>query len=128
MRGYPVAAASGDNSFVGQLDYRMHLNRFAAPEASESPYRVRPRFVGDTPPMDIALGMFTDYGVVENVDKQSYESDETLWSAGLGLYGSANSFVTFRIEYSWALLDVHNDSHTVDVGDGKFYFSVDITY
>lgn len=128
VRGYPVAAASGDNSFVGQLDYRMHLNRFAAPEASESPYRVRPRFVGDTPPMDIALGMFTDYGVVENVDKQSYESDETLWSAGLGLYGSANSFVTFRIEYSWALLDVHNDSHTVDVGDGKFYFSVDITY
>ena len=128
VRGYPVAAASGDNSVTGQLDYRMHLNRFAAAEASESQFRMRPRFAGDTPPVDVAFGLFTDYGVIENVDQESYESNETLWSAGVGLYGDANRFVKFRVEYSWALLDIHNDSHRVDVGDGEFYFSIDITY
>jgi hemolysin activation/secretion protein len=128
VRGYPVAAASGDNSVTGQLDYRMHLNRFAAPEESESEFRMRPRFAGDTPPVDVAFGMFTDYGMVENIDAQSYESDDDLWSAGFGLYGDANRYVNFRIEYSWALLDVHNDAHTVDVGDGEFYFSIDISY
>jgi len=128
VRGYPVAVASGDNSVTGQLDYRMHLNRFAAPEASDSQFRMRPRFAGDTPPVDIALGMFTDYGMVENTDKVSYESDEDLWSVGLGLYGVANRFVNFRLEYSWALLDIDNDSHAFDAGDGEFYFSIDITY
>ena len=128
VRGYPVAVASGDNTFYTQLDYRLHLNRLSGIGESDSEFRWNPRFPGDVPPMDLSFGAFTDFGLVDNVDRLEFETDEQLWSLGLGLYGSANRYFSFSLEYAWTLLDLDSASESVDSGDGQFYFNIDLKY
>lgn len=129
VRGYPVATASGDSLIFGQFDYRVHLNRFSSlSDSEEEGSKWKPRFIGDIPPLDISLGLFTDVGGISNYDKQSYESDGELWSVGLGLYGKASKLVHFSFEYARALLDVESSTDPVSSGDGEFYFSIDFNY
>lgn len=128
VRGYPVAVVSGDNTIYSQLDYRLHVNRLSATGESDSEFRWNPRFPGDVPPVDLSVGAFTDFGLVHNVDRLAFESDEQLWSFGLGLYGKANRYFSLSLEYAWALLDVNTLSNKIDMGDAQFYFSMDLSY
>lgn len=129
VRGYSVAAASGDSSFYAQFDYRMHLNRFFPARESDSTFRFSPRFKGDMPPVDLSLGLFTDYGVIDTVNEFVFEEDSgDLWSAGLGFYGKASRHVAFSAQYAWILRDYKTTSSTEQSGDGQFYFSVDFNY
>lgn len=128
IRGYSVAAAAGDSSFYAQFDYRLHLNRYFPNKESESDFRFNPRFKGDMPPVDLALGLFTDYGVIDTINEFAFEDSGDLWSAGIGIYGKANRYLTFSAQYAWILLDYQTVSETEETGDGKFYFSVDLKY
>ncbi len=129
VRGYPVATASGDSIIFGQFDYRLHLNRLGdLTENESSKNRWKPRFVGDIPPMDLSIGLFTDIGGISNYDKLSFESDGELWSAGIGLYGKANQTINFSVEYARALLEVTSASNPVAKGDDQVYFSIDFNY
>lgn len=129
VRGYPVATASGDSIIFGQFDYRLHLNRLGAlveDEGQES--RWKPRFVGDIPPLDISLGLFSDVGTIKNFDKLSFEADEDLWSAGFGIYGKATQQINFSLEYAAALLRVRSSTVPVSKGDDQVYFTIDFNY
>ncbi|MBD5782216.1 hypothetical protein IEN85_22145 [Pelagicoccus sp. NFK12] len=129
VRGYPVASASGDSMIFGQFDYRLHLNRLGEPvDEADQKRHWKPRFEGDIPPLDLALGFFTDVGGISNYDKLFFESDAELWSVGLGLYGKASRQINFSLEYARALLDVNASSQPVESGDDQFYFSIDLNY
>lgn len=128
IRGYSVAAASGDSSFYTQVDYRMHLNRYLPVKESKSTFRLSPRFQGDMPSVDLSLGLFTDYGIIDTVDEFAFEDSGDLWSAGVGFYGQASTYLTFSAQYGWILLDYETVSEIEESGDGKFYFSVDLNY
>ena len=128
VRGYSVAAASGDASLYAQLDYRIHLNRSFQTTESASDYRLNPRFSGDMPPVDLALGFFTDYGQIDTVDELAFEDSGDLWSAGLGFYGKASRHLTVSAEYGWILTDYETASDIEESGDGKFYFSAEFRF
>lgn len=128
IRGYSVAAASGDSSLFTKVDYRMHLNRYLGTKESEARFRARPRFVGDIPSVDFSFGMFTDYGIIDTVDAFAFEESGDLWSAGVGFYGKAGKYLDFSTEYAWVLKEYGVGVDREEVGDGKFYFSVDLKY
>jgi len=124
IRGYPMSSASGDSTAYLKLDYKLHIPRILDVIPDQSGFRSRPRFVGDFPDWDLTLGGFTDFGVVKNNDPLFYETDDQLWSVGVGFGAKYRDLFSLSVEYGWALKELVSPFKNTQPGDGELYLSL----
>ena len=111
VRGYPLGIASGDSSFLVKLDYKYHFDTLD---------------VGGG--LDVSAALFSDFSTVKNEDALFFESDETLWSAGVGLNATINNDLRAAAGYGFILRDNESPVQEVEAGDGDFYFQVGYSF
>lgn len=112
VRGYPLGAASGDNSFIVKLDYKRH---FKEVDLGRNPW-------------DFSVGVFTDFATVSNEDALVFEQDEALWSVGLGVDAAFNEALRISLGYGVVLNEIISATQSVESGDGEFYFQLSYTF
>lgn len=132
VRGYPEALTAGDSTIVGSAEYRLHIPRLMGIESDPAstplfgqPFRFRADRVYGYPDWDLVLKGFIDAGRAVNSDRKSFEHNETLVGAGVGMDILFKRFVSVRLDWGWALRDVPGE---VSAGDNKFNFVVTIQY
>ncbi len=120
VRGYEQSAVVGDNLVLGSAEYRLHLPRLFAPDATppELPgmgaFRLRPPHVWGAPDWDLIFRVFTDAAYVTAARALAGESDETLFSVGAGLELQVLRHLTLRGDVGHVIGAVS----TVDGADG----------
>ena len=111
VRGYPLGIASGDSSFLAKLDYKYNFDTFD---------------VGGG--LDVSAALFSDFATVKNEDALFFESDETLWSVGVGLDVTINEGLRATSGYGVVLRENESPVQDVKAGDGEFYFQVGYSF
>jgi len=90
VRGARQAELAGDSAVLGRAEYRLHVPRLFMPDSTptEVPllgaFRTRPAHVFGLPDWDFIVRTFTDVGYSFPTEELSTESEETLWSIGVG--------------------------------------------
>jgi hemolysin activation/secretion protein len=122
VRGYDEALAAGDTVYVASAEYRYHLPRTWSPREAGSafgrPFRWAPDRPGAWPDWDLILKGFFDIGRAENSDRLSFEEDETLAGAGVGVEVQLWRNVNLRLDWGVAL----KDARDVDAGESRLHF------
>lgn len=133
VRGYPESVVAGDDSYVASFEYRFHIpNAFSAREPSRlfgREFRTTPQtpYYG-TADWDLIAKAFIDAGRVVNSDRLSFENDETLVGAGLGLELQVMRNVNIRADWGVAMEEVNkNGSGGEFVSDGSSRFHLSFT-
>jgi hemolysin activation/secretion protein len=111
VRGYPLGIASGDSSFLVKLDYKYHFDTLE---------------IGGG--LDMSAALFSDFATVKNEDALFFESDETLWSVGVGLDAKINKDLRATAGYGFILRENESPVQEVEAGDGEFYFQVGYSF
>jgi hemolysin activation/secretion protein len=112
VRGYRVAAISGDRGAHAQFEYRFHVLRLARNASG----------------WGAAFAAFYDLGAVENEDPLPFEFDDTLSSYGVGLH--LNFLDRFRasVEYARVLADLTRPFESVESGDNEVYLKASVQF
>lgn len=127
VRGYPESVVAGDSVVVGTAEYRFHIPQALgySAEAGElfgKPFRARPQAPYGRADWDLIARGFVDVGRAVNSDRQSYERDETLAGAGVGLELQFRRWLNLRVDWGFALEDVKTSNETVESGDNRVHF------
>ncbi len=125
VRGYPESAVAGDSVIAASLEYRWHIPRSFEPDANPTTFMGRqfhasPATVYSSPDWDLALKAFTDLGRTYNSDRKSFEHNDALWGAGLGVDFLLYRNISIRVDWGVALDDV--ESEDVHSGDSRWHF------
>jgi len=120
VRGYPESVAAGDTTALASLEYRFHVPRALTvePEPRElfgEPFRFAPQYVFGLPDWDLVLKGFVDAGKVWVSDPFSFEEDEELIGAGIGLDFIYRRNVNLRLDWGFVL----NELEDRDVNSGS---------
>ncbi|MBL8760288.1 MAG: ShlB/FhaC/HecB family hemolysin secretion/activation protein [Phycisphaerae bacterium] len=132
VRGYPESVVAGDNSVVASFEYRFHIpNAFTAREPTRlfgRDFRATPQtpYYG-TADWDLIAKAFIDVGRVTNNDRLSFENDETLVGAGLGLELQVLRNVNVRADWGVAMEEVNKEGGGEFVSDGSSRFHLSFT-
>ncbi len=142
VRGYPESVAAGDTTVVGTAEYRFHLPRtllttdkdgnlaYMDPNQNQffgQPFRVGPAGPFDRTDWDLIFKGFVDFGRVMQSDKQVFEQDYSLISAGVGIELQLLQNVNLRADWGFALHDVRG-TEVVNSGDNRLHFSATLLY
>lgn len=124
VRGYPESVVAGDDVVIGSVEYRYHLPRALKiePEPRElfgEPFRVAPQYVFGRPDWDLVLKAFFDIGRANINDRLSFEENETLMGAGVGLDFLFKRNLNLRLDWGFALEDV--DAGNVNSGSNRLH-------
>ena len=119
VRGYEQSAAAGDSVYVGSLEYRLHLPRVLPLQKTiDVPgyrgFKLTPARPGDRPDWDLIFRMFVDAARVQLHDRNFFEQNQQLLSAGLGLELQVWRNFALRLDVGFPL-----DSGSRRKGDGK---------
>lgn len=142
VRGYPESVAAGDNGFVVNAEYRLHLPRLLAPYSALSEESRADRLSDDfnlrqPSPLsyadwDFILKVFFDYGRTYNNQQLFYESNYELMSWGVGAEVQLSKYITARVDWGYILkgLTQYSSSAVEDaqVGDNKISFVITVSY
>jgi hemolysin activation/secretion protein len=139
VRGYPEAAAVGDNVEVYGLEYQLHLPRLLKPGGEPvrmggvGQFRARPQYDYTFPDWDLIGKAFLDIAQVGHVKPDSSSSQtedpETLIGVGVGMELRVQRYLSARVDYGIALKKVElNDGKFAEKGDGEVHFSVTLLY
>lgn len=131
VRGYPAAAAAGDNVLVGTFEYRLHVPRAlgltARPVPTMRTEREARRAASIAPSnWDWTAGPFVDLGRVTQADRQSGEFNQTLLGTGLGTELRIGRYFSLRLDWGVALRDTKNNQG--DAGDQRVYVLATFSY
>jgi hemolysin activation/secretion protein len=142
VRGYPESVAAGDTTVVATAEYRFHLPRtllttdaegnlkFMDPNQTQffgRPFRVGPAAPFDRTDWDFILKGFVDAGRAIQSDRQVFEEDHTLVSAGVGFELQFLQNLNLRVDWGFALHDV-SGTESVKSGDSRLHFSATVLY
>jgi len=137
VRGYPESSTAGDTVVMATAEYRYHLPKDLSVDPVPGslfgkPFRWRPQYQYGPTDWDLILKAFVDGARVLNTDRidYSYESDNTLLSAGVGVELSVTRRVNLRVDWGFALKDLDNSDGTVDVdaGHNELHFVLTLIY
>ncbi len=135
VRGYPEAAAVGDNLEIVSAEYRVHLPRLLKPggQPKRLPvlggFRSRPQYLYTFPDWDLMLKAFVDYAHVVPEDPDIAELTEDLLGVGVGMELHVLRYLSARVDYGVALKDVVlADGKTHEKGDDEVHFSITLLY
>jgi hemolysin activation/secretion protein len=76
----------------------------------------------------MSAALFSDFATVKNEDALFFESDETLWSVGVGLDAKINKDLRATAGYGFILRENESPVQEVEAGDGEFYFQVGYSF
>jgi hypothetical protein len=138
VRGYPQSTATGDDVFIGTLEYRLHVPRMLP--IRRKPVRV-PR-LGDfyltrqqpygRADWDFIIRLFADVGYTQQnlpeTGSNLLEVDQFLAGAGLGAELTIKSYLRVRIDYAWALSDSKDTLEPVKAGHNEIYFQFNLLF
>lgn len=147
VRGYPESLNSGENAFLGTLEYRFHWPRSLKPSAEPvtlagKPFHVRPPYPLGSPDWDLMLRGFCDVGWVKHnnlyqlspsskgeVNQLYYkETDGVLAGAGVGVELDIRSNLKLRADWGWALQSVNYNQEQISAGFSRLHISLSFTY
>lgn len=123
VRGYPESAVAGDDMVLFSAEYRFHLPRALGIRENQTtqlfgkPFKWRADQRYGRPDWDLVLKGFLDFGRVSNSNRQSFEKDETLTGAGLGVDFVFRRNVSVRCDWGFAL----EDAGPTKSGDDRFH-------
>lgn len=132
VRGYPEAMLAGDSVLIASAEYRVHVPRLLG--VDETPARlpmvgefsVRRPSQYSNPDWDLVLRGFVDAGSVISSDRLSFENNESLFGAGVGVEVTLKRNVNARADWGVALSDVRDDE--VTAGSSRFHLSLTVLY
>jgi len=124
VRGYPESVVAGDSAVLGSVEYRYHIPKDFDVETEPrelfgEPFRTAPQYVYGRPDWDLVLKAFLDAGRVWQSDRFSFENDETLIGAGVGLDLLYRRNVNIRLDWGFALEDT--DNGVVNSGSNRLH-------
>lgn len=132
VRGYPQSIVSGDSAVVLNLEYRLHVAQLFGVDADPKPllevgqpFRMRPQFGYGGTDWGFMVRAFYDVGRVFYAQPLSYEQDQTLMGAGLGVEFQFFQNLNLRVDWGVALQSVPG---LVDAGDSQVYFVGTISF
>ncbi|MBT8486763.1 MAG: hypothetical protein KJO43_14375 [Phycisphaerae bacterium] len=125
VRGYPQSVVAGDSVIIASAEYRYHVPRDfdIQPEPTSflgDTFRSAPQYVYGVPDWDLILKGFVDYGRVLISDRFSFENNETLLSAGVGIEFLFRRNLSLRVDWGWVLEDLPNEG--VNDGSNRVHF------
>ncbi|GAB4386928.1 MAG: hypothetical protein Kow0022_17390 [Phycisphaerales bacterium] len=132
VRGYDESSSAGDTTWVGTIEYRFHLPRALAIEPDPQrrlfgrDFKVRPQQVYGRPDWDLVFKGFIDVGQTYNSDRRSFEKDETLVGAGVGVEFSLFNNLSFRTDWGVVLDEVGDGVQ--EVGDNRLHVVLTILF
>lgn len=136
VRGYPESIAAGDSILVGTLEYRFHVPK--GMQVSEkpgsmagTPFRWVPQYQFGYVDWDLILKAFIDVGRTQVNDRFSFESNETLVGAGVGLELALTRRINGRVDLGFPLRDFDDpagNDNDVDVGDWRLHWVVTVIF
>jgi len=131
VRGYPESVVAGDTTFIASAEYRFHVPRSLGiePDPEElfgEPFRVAPQYVYGQPDWDLVLKGFVDIGRSLNANRASFEENETLIGAGVGLELILKRNFNVRLDWGFTLEDL--ESRNVDSGSNRLHFVATILF
>ena len=108
VRGYPQSVAAGDDSVFGSIEYRFHWPKSLEPEPEPrtlfgKPFRHAPQHVYGGTDHDLIFKAFVDVGYVSVNDAFSFESNEALVGAGIGVDYIFRRNLKLRLDWGFAL-------------------------
>ena len=128
VRGYPESLTAGDNAVIGTVEYRFHLPRVLGTAEPGTlfnrPFRYRPEQEYGRPDWDLIFRGFVDAGYVTNSHRQSFERDETLVGAGVGVELDVKQNLSVRMDWAIALRDAGSTSS----GATRVHFVLTLLY
>jgi hemolysin activation/secretion protein len=136
VRGYPESAVAGDHVYVGSVEYRLHIPRLLEPydERGENPpsafgqvFRLRPQTRYGRPDWDLITKAFIDFGRAEQEDRLSFETNETLIGAGVGVELLVGRNINMRLDWGVALEEVEQPTR-VTPGSSRVHFVVTLVF
>lgn len=125
VRGYPESEVAGDTVLMGSLEYRFHFPKSLPYEEEPStlfdrPFRKVPQEPYGVADWDLIFRTFLDVGYSSISDPFSFENDETLMSAGVGLEVSLYRNINLRVDWGYVLKALKNDA--VPTGSNRAHF------
>ena len=131
VRGYPESAVAGDDIIIARFEYRYHVPRAfdIDPEPEElfgEPFRSAPQYVYGRPDWDLILKGFFDVARVSLNDRLSFEKNETLLGAGVGVEFIFKRNFNVRLDWGFALEDVTTAS--VNSGSNRLHVLATILF
>lgn len=131
VRGYPESVASGDSVMIGTAEYRYHIPRSLGitktpQKLFNRPFQIRPQQEFGIPDWDLIARTFLDVGRTLNNDRVDTETNETLMSWGVGLEFQLKRYISIRLDWGMALMDM-NDGQ-VEAGDNRLHVAFVFVY
>jgi len=136
VRGYPESIAAGDSIIVGTLEYRYHVPKGMMVsekpgQLAGTPFRWQPQYQFGYVDWDLILKAFIDVGRTHVNDRFSFESNETLVGAGVGLELALTRRLNGRVDFGFPLRDFDDpggNDNDVDVGDWAIHWVVTVIF
>jgi hemolysin activation/secretion protein len=135
VRGYPEAIVAGDHSLVVSAEYRLHIPALLGSQVEPGsffgqPFRWKPQYEYGPTDWDLIARAFVDAGWVGNQDRESFEKDQTLLGAGVGLELALTRHFNLRADLGVALKELENadGSTLVEQGDVQLHFVGTLVY
>ena len=136
VRGYPESIAAGDSVIVGTLEYRFHVPKGMQisqqpGQFAGTPFRWVPQYQFGYVDWDLILKAFIDVGRTQVNDRFSFESNETLVGAGVGVELALTRRLNGRVDFGFPLRDFDDPSgndNDVDVGDWAIHWVVTVIF
>lgn len=131
VRGYPESVIAGDTALIGSIEYRYHVPRAMQiePEPREmfgEPFRTAPQYVYGHPDWDLVLKGFVDIGHSIISEPFSFEDDETLIGAGIGVELLYRRNLNVRLDWGFALDDL--EAGDVNSGSNRLHLVATILF
>lgn len=144
VRGYPQGSGSGDTTYNAIIEYRLHIPRtfsIQSPDELDSladdqgnptsrPFKWAPAYVYDTPDWDLVAKSFMDYGRSINMRRTQTpldESNEELWSVGLGLEFLYKSNLQIKADWGMVLKQPATNDN-IKVGYSRWHINISAIY
>lgn len=126
VRGYPESAVAGDTVYIGSAEYRVHLPQAFGFNPTPGTlfgeqFRWQPQQAFGRADWDLVAKAFVDIGRTENSDRLSFESNDTLVGAGVGLDFLYKRNLSLRLDWGVALEELKGDTQ-VDAGSNRLHF------
>lgn len=134
VRGYDQSITSGDFAALAAAEYRLHVpcllgcgpgQEYSCDNCNKC--HSQPCTCDDCF-WDVIVSAYMDYGWVHNNHALSFEREETLWGAGIGLEFVWSRHFVVRGDWAWALHDASAGETFTEVGDSRGYLSVTLMY
>ena len=134
VRGYPNSIGTGDNVYIGTLEYRFHLpqalpiRRKPVSMPMLGDFRAAPQQVFGRADWDFIIRAFVDAGRTERNRIQPGEFNQTLLGVGVGAELRLGRYIRARVDWGHSLKSTLTPIGFIPKGNNEVYFLFSVMY